>query len=152
MDGLIVEGGDDEEIAKTIWQNKPSGIATYGNVCVKVPISTGQLQSIYFSRPLDVPIKVSVVYSINPDELFPQSGEALIRASIVQFGNGLGINKDVIDQRLFGSIFKDCPGILNLNIQVARKSNGSFSSEVSIGKTEYATFDPNDIVVTKHVV
>ena len=147
----IIEGGDDNEIANTIWQNKPSGISTYGNVCIQVQISTGQLQSIYFSRPIDVPIKVSIFYSINPDELFPQNGEDLIRSSIVQYGNALGINKDVIDQRFFGSIFSSCPGILNLNIQVARKSDGKFSSEVAIGKTEYSSFDPNDIVVTKHV-
>lgn len=143
---IIIDGGNDTEIAQTIWNNKPAGIETYGKTSVPITTSTGQTQNICITRPSDVPIHVRVFYTISKDETFPEKGEELITQAIISYGKKLGINADIINQRFFGNIFSSCPGILSLDLQVS-KDGVSYSNEVSLEKTEYPTFIAEDIII-----
>lgn len=46
-----VLGGDEQEIAYTIWQHKPLGIHTYGEIKKEITASNGQKKLIRFNRP-----------------------------------------------------------------------------------------------------
>lgn len=146
---VIIEGGEDYAIAQTIWQNKPAGIEPFGVIKIPVLIETDEWFDIYFSRPKDISILVKIEINVNND--FPLNGEILVRESLLKYGNSLGINKNIIDQKFFGSIFSACIGILNIKLLVAKKSDNIFKNEIKIGRTEYATFEPSDIMVVKNV-
>jgi uncharacterized phage protein gp47/JayE len=51
-----VLGGDDKEIADTIWQHKALGVHTYGTMTCEVKASNGQTKVIRFSRPKTIEI------------------------------------------------------------------------------------------------
>ncbi len=47
---LCVKGGDEKEIAKAIWYQRPLGIKTCGSVKVKIKDSFGFKHKVYFER------------------------------------------------------------------------------------------------------
>ena len=151
---VIIEGGDNQEIANTIWTNKPAGIQAYGDISETISIDdTSQTKTVAFSRPTEAEILVKVSYTKNKDESFPSNGEDLIKNAIVAYGNNLGIYNDVISQRFFGSIFSACKGILSLNISVARKidesNNVDYFNYIQIDRTEYPTFSYYNIQISE---
>nr|BFD33737.1 hypothetical protein GTC16762_33560 [Pigmentibacter ruber] len=146
----IVEGGDDQEIAAVIYNNKPSGIPCVGSVKVPHYIpKTDQFIDIYFSRPSGVPILVKVELILTNN--FPENGDIIVREAIAKYGNSLGINNSIIDQRFYGAIFASCSGIVNINLLLAKKSDGIYKKEIKISRTEYATFSLSEIMVLKNV-
>lgn len=68
-----VLGGDDQEIAETLWQHKALGVHTYGSITREVKASNGQLKSINFDRPkaieLSLHLKLKVKSSLSAHEL-----------------------------------------------------------------------------------
>lgn len=57
---VIVLGGDNQDIGDTIWKAGPSGILAYGTTTVTVTDSSGNPQTVGFTRPTPVPIYVIV--------------------------------------------------------------------------------------------
>lgn len=145
---VLIEGGDENEIAKVISENKIGGIETYGSKKIPVLIDN-QWLDICFSRPVEVSVIVKIELKIFDD--FPENGEQLIKNAVLNYGNRLGINKTLIDQKFFGSIFNSCTGIKGINLTIARKDENIFKNEVQIGRTEYPSFNVNDIMVIKNV-
>ncbi|EHU9228271.1 baseplate J/gp47 family protein, partial [Salmonella enterica] len=56
----IVEGGDATRIAQTLRGKKGQGVRTFGTTTITVPDKYGNPQDISFSRPVDVPVYVSI--------------------------------------------------------------------------------------------
>lgn len=116
---VVVEGGDDTEIAEKIWQVKAAGIQTYGNTTVVIIDSNGDPQEIRFSRPTTVHLYVRIDYDkTDAEESFPSDGEDTIRDNIYALGILYDIGEDVIRQRFFSSVYS-IPGITDANIYLA---------------------------------
>lgn len=64
---IIVQGGDDGEVATAIWENTVAGIGLQGNVAVEV-ISDGFCQTVSFTRPVLVELAVEVDVSLQLDQ------------------------------------------------------------------------------------
>ncbi|GAB7202372.1 baseplate J/gp47 family protein [Dickeya oryzae] len=60
----IVDGGDATTIAQTIRGKKGQGVATYGKTPIVVPDKYGNPHTISFSRPVNVPIYVSITMQV----------------------------------------------------------------------------------------
>lgn len=151
---VVVTGGDDEEIAQTIWDRKPAGIETVGDIAVAtVTDSQGASRTINFSRPEDIWIHLEIDYTLYTEEIFPSNGEVAIAEAAADAGNLLGINEDVILQRLQGPIFDAVPGIATLAIRIATSATsgglpGAFTAvNLDIGATEVGRFDVSRITV-----
>lgn len=99
---VVIQGGVDSDIAKVIWENKPLGIATHGNVTEVITDSQGFSQSVKFNRGVNVNVYVRVM--IIPNDDFPRDGSALIRESIMGYINTLPVGTDVTYSRLFSPI------------------------------------------------
>lgn len=97
----IVRGGVDTDVAEVVWNNKPVGIASYGNTSAVIRDSQNVERDIFFSRPIEVPIYVRVdVKKI--DNSFPNDGVELIRNSVLEYLNGsITFGEDVIYTRMF---------------------------------------------------
>lgn len=81
----VVLGGDDLEIAQTIWINKTGGTVLAGQKVVQIVDQMGGNQPIYFSRPTNTPISIEV--SVNPKGNWNYSTEALIKKTIINWIN-----------------------------------------------------------------
>jgi hypothetical protein len=53
-----VLGGEDQQIAETIWQHKPLGVHTYGDIACEITASNGQSKMIRFSRPKTIELSL----------------------------------------------------------------------------------------------
>lgn len=99
---IIVEGGEDLEIATAIYKTVAGGIGTRGNQNITVQDEDGQQYIINFDRPtyVDVNIEIEFVRLEN----FPNNGEDLIKDALVTRGNQYLINEDLIYSRLYTPI------------------------------------------------
>lgn len=96
----IVSGGLSQEIGNAIWENKPTGILSYGNTSVNVTDSQGGTHVVSFSRPNPVVIYISM--DITTDVNFPANGNDLIRSNLITyFQANFGTGDDVIYSRLY---------------------------------------------------
>lgn len=99
----IVSGGLSQDIGNAIWENKPTGILSYGNTSVNVTDIQGGTHVVSFSRPN--PIVVYISMDITTDVNFPPNGNDLIRSNILAyFTANFGTGDDVIYSRIYTPI------------------------------------------------
>lgn len=105
----LVVGGNDNDIAKCIYENQPGGIQSYGNTSVNITDSHGIEQQISFSRPTPVYLWVKVTYSLYDEEAFP--GQDVVKDSLVEWAEKeYTLGKDIISTRINQGLY-DVPGI-----------------------------------------
>ncbi|QIJ48865.1 baseplate J/gp47 family protein [Raoultella ornithinolytica] len=95
----IVEGGDATEIANTIRSTKGQGVSTYGTTAVIVTDKYGNPYTIRFSRPVDVPIYVSITIQALTG-YSSQVGDE-IKAAVAAYINSLAIGDSVLLSRVY---------------------------------------------------
>lgn len=147
-----VKGGSDLAVATTIWQTKPAGIQPHGNTNITIIDTQGNPQEIYFTRPTEQYIHVNVVYQLYNEEIFPANGVQLIKEAINSAGQSLGVDQDVIPQRLMSEVYNKVAGIGNLSLTVGKTSVPSdtpvlSSGIIAIGQKEESIFDISRITV-----
>lgn len=152
---LVVQGGEDIEIAKQIFDRKSPEVGTYGDSVVSFTDSLGEKVEIKFQRPIEVSIRVRVDISVDDENIFPANYQDMIRQNIIDYArdgvNGLGIDavegfedygfppgKDIVASKLYTAINK-VPGLKINQIQLAK-----YDKEESLW-TDYST---NDIVLS----
>ena len=85
-----VIGGANQAIANALWQVMPSGIQPYGNVGPLTVIdSSGNPQTVYFSRPIPQYIWIKVSTTADGSGTYPSNAGALIKSAIVAWAQGL---------------------------------------------------------------
>ncbi len=95
----IVEGGDATVIANTIRSVKGQGVTTYGTTAVIVTDKYGNPYTIRFSRPVDVPIYVSITLKALTG-YSSQVGDE-IKAAVAAYINSLSIGDSVLLSRVY---------------------------------------------------
>lgn len=100
-----VSGGENyhEEIAKMIFEKKPLGIKTCGNVSQTITDEGGYTHEIKFSHTAYVDVRVKV--SVRTVATFEgETGTAQISSNIESYVNNLGVGTSVILSALYGQI------------------------------------------------
>jgi uncharacterized phage protein gp47/JayE len=152
---VVVEGGDEEEIAQTIWKYHPVGIETTGDITRTIVDEMDEPQSVKFSRPVTVHIRMQIDYTKYAEESFNiTGGEDGIAQAALAYGNTLNVGVDVIPQRFFGNIFGSVQGIESLVIRISSSTDllswtSYQTTPIAIGKTERSSFDITRITVNE---
>ena len=103
----FVAGGEDyhKEIAEAIFNKKPIGIKTTGQVSYDVEDVSGGTYTVYFSHTGE--IKVYVKVAIKTSNIYEGfDGEAEIQNNIMTYIDGLEIGSSVVLSALYGEIHK----------------------------------------------
>lgn len=147
----IVEGGENDDIAKVIWKTKAGGINTYGTEQGTTIDANGTEQTLYFNRPSPVKIWLKVVISENPDETLAPAAVQQIAAALLAKGQEQAVGEDVILQRYFSTIFKAASGVGYISLTAATGDTaGPYSTNnISITPRQIAVFDAARIEVMK---
>lgn len=152
---VVIVGGDEDEIANKIWEKQPSGIQPYGSITKTVIDSTGNNQTIKFSRPTYIYIWVDIEYSLNSEEIFPDNGEDLIKEAIVNWAEtNIEIGDDIIYQRISIPVY-EIPGVGSIVIELATSATptgppGAYSAvNITIAANEAGIFDEDRITLTQ---
>lgn len=146
---ILVTGGDDNLIANAIWQKKPAGIGSFGNVTVAIKDSNEQEHNISFSRSTKryVFVKVTITKNIT----FIDESVTVIQANIAAQINKLGAGNNVILNSLYCSVFEQV-GIKAADIVIGSSLDESpvpelSNSDVSVAAEEVAFSDSGKIEV-----
>lgn len=119
----VVEGGDPQLIGQAIWESKPAGGRTYGDITTEVEDAFGNVKFVEWSRPESVYVHVEVAYSRYEEESFPINGEESIKSAVVNYLSEMGLGKDVIPTRIIGRIYQNVSGIGDISIRVGVATN-----------------------------
>lgn len=142
---LVVQGGDDVEIAESIWENKPAGIEPFGSTSQAIVDSQGFPQTVKFSRPTAVPIYLEVDLTTGDD--FPADGLDQVEAALLAFGNGLGIGKDVVVFPALVCAIGTVAGILDVAVRIGVAPGPTLDNNIVIAAAEISTWDSSRITV-----
>ena len=151
----LVEGGEDEEIAKTILKSKAGGIRAYGDTEIEVEDSKGVSHIIGFSRPIKKNVYVKL--SIARDKGYP--GDNVVKRAVINyiggededgiFYKGLKLGEDVVVAKIMSSVM--ClNGVKDIQVEVSLDNENWQSTNIEIAKKEIAKTS-YDKVVINHV-
>ena len=148
---MIVEGGEVDEIGKTIFLKKGEGVGTYGTTETTYIDSYGFPNVIKFSRPTVV--NVYVTLTITPESTYLRTAADEIKARIADYINSLDIGEDVNIARVLASAVKDCDTGMDNRFEVSAivmgESSGSqTAASIPIEWNEAASCDIENITVT----
>lgn len=149
----VVIGGDEQDIGDTIWERKPAGIETFGDITVNVLDSQGNDREVFFSRPDDVWVHLRLTYELYDEEVFPSNGEQSIVDAAVDAGNELDIGEDVILQRLLGPMYTASAGVASILVEIATSATeggaaGAYSTaNLSVGSQAIARFAAARVII-----
>ena len=138
----VVIGGDDAAIAQAIWNAKPVGIATHGDVAQQVRDSTGRAHIVRFSRPEVV--HVAVAMKLDTDDRWPDNGRELVANALERCNERFVLGQDAIASQLYAAVHS-VPGVFSIEeILLAKKhagTPGAYGSVVPISPRQIARYD-----------
>jgi len=142
----VIEGGDIEEIANTIWLNTPQGIASYGSLTEVIIDSQGFTQNILYSRPAEIDIFFKVTIVTDASE-YPVTGDTDVQEAIAAYGNAnFGIADDVILSQFYTAI-NTVPGIISIDLRIGLLVSPTGTSNLPIDVEEISKYDTTRVEV-----
>jgi hypothetical protein len=153
----IVYGGVNENIAQAIFDKKPAGIESFGNISVLLDDDSGNEQAVGFSRASGINIYVNMDVSTDSN-LFPSDGNTQIKDEIIEFiggelsdgsySMGLSISEDVFYNKIIDLIF-NVTGVEDVNtLYIGISSSPTGEANISVNFREVALTDSSWIVIT----
>lgn len=154
----VIMGGQEETIARTIFDMAPAGIQAFGTTEIDVTDSEGNVWTIGFSRPVSRYVWAKIEYTLNDEEEQGDDIEEGIKEALVQWGlDNCEIGIDVIYQKLFTPIYS-VSGLASVVLKVASTLTTTppadseyVEANIMVGSTEIALFGLDRISVTEEV-
>ena len=142
---VVIHGGADADIAKTIWEDKPAGIEPYGSTTVATLDSMGFEHDIKFSRPTLVPIYLELDLTTTAD--YPADGDDRVKAQVMAYGESLNLGDDVIVYPWLVARLVNVPGIIDVVVRIGTAADPTTDANVAVGTFQLASFDESRIIV-----
>lgn len=122
---IVVEGGDDNEIAEVILRRKAGGIQTYGDVEVGVPGNYGDTIPIHFNRPDYLYVWLKIVLHGDVGSI-PASYAALTAQSLIKDGEKYAAGDSLLIQLLNEGIYDTVSGLTYIEISTAYSKDKTY--------------------------
>lgn len=147
---VVVEGGDDHEIAETIFVRKSTGCGTYGNTTAEYIGAFSGSNKIQFSRPSYVDIDVEII--IKPLPAFVAEQIDAIKGRIVDYLDSLAIGDDLTISILWWAAQEalpdqTAPSFSVVSVRAARDGNPLSSQDIAMSYTDIARGNLNNVRV-----
>lgn len=153
---VIVQGGNDDEVAAAVWLSHGAGIEFVGDSSVIYVDTRGRPRTVRFSRPTAVNIAIRITYTTYNEEAFTGNGEAVMREIVYEKTNALDNDKDIITRRYFGDIYSQVNGVDGLIIEAqvipfpGDSPSGAWSTDrIVISDNEFASISQADVYIVK---
>lgn len=127
---IIVEGGDNSEIAQAILRRKAGGIQTYGNIEVGVPGVYGDTIPVRFNRPDYLYTWLKVVLHGDKSQL-PTNYASLTIQALISDGTEFVAGTNLLTQLLNDGIYDAVAGLTYVEIYTAYGTSSTYVPEVS---------------------
>lgn len=136
-------------VAQTIWDNKPSGIQTWGLTYATAIDELGNPQLIGFSRATVKSVWLNFQFVQVDPAFFPQDGIAQIKAAVaLRAATILRLGVDVIALQLKGAVLS-VPGVVDVpTLFLGFAANPSDTANLVVGSGQIADVDTTNITVS----
>ena len=142
----IVLGGLPTAIGNAIWENKPTGILSYGTTSVFITDSQGVVHDIKYKIPTEVPIYIAM--SITDNGAMPGDVVAQIQQAVVDYSKEVyAIGDDVIYSRFYTPI-NQIPGFQVNSLYIGTAPSPTGTANISIAFDAVAKVTAANISVT----
>lgn len=115
---IVVDGGNSQEIAQQILDNKAGGINTVGDTVVILPGKYDEEIPIRFNRPETIYTWFHLGIVLNLAEALPPNYVDLLREVVLENMGAMNAGKDVIPQQFMSQLYKACSGIGYIDIRL----------------------------------
>lgn len=131
-----VLGGEDytQEIAEAIFEKRPIGVKTVGDISVTIKDASGNDRVVKYSSTQNV--MVTVRAKIKTTALYPSDGAAQVQNSVSNHINSLGIGNSVILSTLYGPVHS-VAGVAEIVSLELSTDGGSTYSAANIDVPQY---------------
>lgn len=124
--------GTNDELAQAVWHCKPGGIKPFGNTSGIAKNIVNVKHTMYFSRPVNAKLWVSVSITEYTEESLPNNYAELISQAIANYAaSELSPGKDVIPKRFYGPVYDAVKGVEDIVVKVCIKDTEPDVSEYS---------------------
>ena len=130
---IVVDGGDNTQIAQQILANKAGGIATFGSTVVTLPGVYDEDIPIRFNRPEMIYVWLQLRVSIKKNETLPANYVELLKTAVLDNIGSLNAGEDVVPQEFMSDLYKACAGISYIDIKIHTTAD---KGEVPVEYTE----------------
>lgn len=152
---IIVEGGQNNDIASAILRKKAGGIQTYGSEEVAVTTSYGDVVPIRFNRPEQLYTWIKVVLHGDTAKI-PKNYVALAKDSIVADTEMLIAGDSLLTQLLHDGLYGSISGVTFIDIYTATSTDAAYVPEeadyalanVEVGTRQRIVVDDSRIEVS----
>jgi len=152
----VVVGGLDTDIANVLRLKAGSLDNFAGNLDEPIEFTgeLGDVESIDFYRPTEVPIYISIGITVTESGVFPEDAVEKIKQAIVNYAvydqegvAGFPPGADVLVSRLYTPI-NSVPGFKVDSLQIGKTAGTLSTNDIAIAWNELATFDASRITIT----
>lgn len=142
---VVILGGDEGQIAQTIWASKTGGTEVAGTEEYIIIDEVGNEQVMKFSRPVDVTIKVAVY--ITPLSGYSFSTASLIKQAVLDYMNDeIAVGGDIINSALYTPL-NAIGGFAIERIELAKGNESLAEKSIYLDFNERISISTNNIEV-----
>lgn len=125
----VVEGGEANDIAQVLYDNKAPGIGTYGSSTGTAYDAYGEAKTINFARPTLVPFAPIIKGTVYNENVDLASLKAQVQQIVYDWGNSLGIGETVTMTKVYADIYSaiQASGVAITRIYVLDESYNQLS-------------------------
>lgn len=144
---LVVDGGENEDIANAMFNSRATGCDMVGDTEVTILLDN-QKYTYKFYRPTAVPLKAEVKVSAT-GAIIPSNYESEVKNILSNFINNLDINKNITQPLLANNLIKNITDLNILDVQFGLKSGDVGYTNIQLKLNEIASISVDDITVTQ---
>lgn len=152
---IIVDGGDDGEIADIIYRKKANGIRAYGNITMDVADVFGNIHKVGFSRPDYVYVWLKVTITGQKGRVMVPNYVKLTQEAILGDVGSIHVGESVYLQTLIGNIYRNVLNVAMVDIQAYTSDNEAripvesefVAGNIIVNHRQKAVFDHSRIEV-----
>ncbi len=116
---IIVDGGDESEIAQVIFDRRCPGIRAYGTTSIDISDPYGNVVAIGFSRPDYRYVWLRITMQRNAKEAMAPNYVALAKNAVMENCNDYGLGEKVILQKFLPHLYRAVTGVQYIEIKAA---------------------------------
>ncbi|MBL5768234.1 baseplate J/gp47 family protein [Heyndrickxia sporothermodurans] len=151
----FVFGGNDEEVAQTIFDVAPGGIQVYGTTVIQVKDSKGVFHDIGFTRPTTIQVYVKVQLTKGTD--FSSDGIKNVRNQILNYIGGLdesgyeypglGQKENVVHAKIV-ALALNFKGVNDVVVELSRDGINFSQTNITVAANQVAKTTYDKVVVS----
>ena len=141
---VVVEGGEDEDVAEAILRKKPAGTPTVGTTSVESRSISGVIETVRFTRV--APLPVAVTLTIDTDASYAGATTQLIIQALVDYVDRLGPGEVLDEDRAKAEVL----GFEGFDIDsiVFTQVTGGAALPTTVDITNRLTLAASDVTIT----